>query len=203
MNSITLRKQQTELTRELILRAVAELLEAEEPGDISVPEVARRAGVSLRTVYRYFPCREDLFAAAGLWIADELLGGLPMEESLEEFGEVFRQAAERFDEHPRIVRAMALSHAGRRVRSHRRAKRLEAIRATLREVTGGLDEREARKAEAVFFYLNNMLAWVTMRDEAGLDGREVGEAVAWAMRTLVEDLRGRNEARKEGRCAST
>lgn len=38
-----------------------------------------------------------------------------------------------------------------------------------------------------------MLAWVTMRDEAGLEGREVGKALEWAMRTLIDDLRRRNE----------
>jgi len=35
---------------------------------------------------------------------------------------------------------------------------------------------------------------VTMRDEAGLDGKEVGEAVAWAMQVLIEDLRRRQVA---------
>ena len=29
--------------------------------------------------------------------------------------------------------------------------------------------------------------------QAGLDGREVGEALAWAMRTLIDDLRRRND----------
>ncbi len=190
----SLREQQAQLTRELILRAVAERLETDDPGDISVPAIAEHAGVSLRTVYRYFPTREELFAAAGDWINEQVLGGIPFEETLDGLGEVFKRACERFDEKPRLVRAMALSQAGRSVRSHRRARRLEGIRRALREVTNELPEREVRRAEAVFFYLENMLAWVTMRDEAGLSGKEVGEAVAWAMRTLTEDLRRRNEA---------
>ena len=61
-------------------------------------------------------------------------------------------------------------------------------------MTDRLPRREQRKAFAVLGYLENMLAWVTMRDEAGLDGREVGEAVEWAMRTLINDLRRRNNA---------
>jgi len=61
-------------------------------------------------------------------------------------------------------------------------------------VTEGLSEAEAREAFGVFAYLDNMLAWVTMRDEAGLDGKEVGEAVAWAMQVLIEDLRRRQVA---------
>jgi AcrR family transcriptional regulator len=192
--AVSLRERQGQLTRDLILRAVADRLEAADPGDISIPEVARQSGVSLRTVYRYFPTRDDLFAAAGEWIGEQMLGGAPFEETADELGEVVKQTWERFDDHPRLVRAMALSQAGRSVRSHRRARRLAGISRALQEVTDNLPKREVRQAEAVFFYLENMLAWVTMRDEAGLNGREAGDAVAWAIRTLVEDLRRRNEA---------
>src|SRR5207248_1304574 len=95
-----------------------------EASELAVPEVARHSGVSLRTVYRYFPTREELLAATGDWIAGQFLEShLP----------------ERLD-------------------------------------------------------LNNMLAWVTMRDEAGLDGSEVGAAVGWAMSVLIDDLRRRQRA---------
>ena len=47
---------------------------------------------------------------------------------------------------------------------------------------------------AVFAYLDNMLAWLTMRDEAGLDGNETGAAVAWAMNVLIDDIRRRQRA---------
>ena len=53
----SLRQRHSELTRELIMRTVAELLEEGEASELAVPEVARRSGVSLRTVYRYFPTR--------------------------------------------------------------------------------------------------------------------------------------------------
>src|SRR5579859_7550827 len=55
-----LRDKHHELTRELIMRAVVEHLEREGFAEMTVPEVARAAGVSLRTVYRHFPTRDDL-----------------------------------------------------------------------------------------------------------------------------------------------
>jgi len=190
----SLREQQSRLTGELILRAVAKLLEGDDPDEISVPEVARHAGVSLRTVYRYFPTRDELFAAAGEWIGEHLFGDAPFEQTADELGEVFKGVCERFDESPRLVRAMALSQAGRGVRSQRRARRLVSIRNALAEVTDRLSNEEVRQAEAVVFSLESMLAWVTMRDEAGLNGKQTGEAIAWAIRTLVADLRRRNQA---------
>jgi len=98
---------------------------------------------------------------------------------------------------------MALSRGANSLRSIRRQERLAKLRESLREVTDGLPEAEARQAFALFAYLDNMLAWLTMRDEAGLDGKETGAAVAWAMSVLIDDLRRRQRAagtsRKEQR----
>jgi len=74
-NETSLRQRHSELTRELILRTVAELLEEGDAAALAVPEVARRSGVSLWTVYRYFPTREQLIAAAGEWIGVNVVGG--------------------------------------------------------------------------------------------------------------------------------
>lgn len=194
----TLRSQHADLTRELILQAVADLLQEESPGDVSMPAVARRAGVSLRTVYRYFAAREELLIAAADWINERMFGGVPFGDKIDDLPGLFRYACERFDEHPKLARAMALSQAGRSVRSHRRARRLDALRRALADVTDRLTEREQRGAFAVFCHLANMLAWVTMHDEGGLDGAEIGDAVEWAMQTLIEDLRRRNRSQAEG-----
>ena len=72
---VSLRQRHSELTRELILRTVAAILEDGDAAELAVPAVARRSGVSLRTVYRYFPTREELIAAAGEWIGVNVLGG--------------------------------------------------------------------------------------------------------------------------------
>jgi AcrR family transcriptional regulator len=199
----SLRQRQSELTRELILRTVAELLEQGEASELAVPEVARRSGVSLRTVYRYFPTREKLIAAAGEWIGVNVLAAAFIPPTLAEIPEVYAENAALWDEHPRLAEAMALSRGANSLRSIRRQERLEKLREALREVTDGLPEAEARRAFGVFAYLDNMLAWVTMRDEAGLDGKEVGAAVTWAMQVLIDDLRQRQTAagtsRKEQR----
>jgi AcrR family transcriptional regulator len=190
----SLREQHAELTRELILRALAELLQDGRAGELSVRDVARQAGVSLRTVYRHFPTREELFGAAADWIDWRIFGDVRLDETVEDLPKLFRHACDRWDEHPRLAQAMALSQAGRSDPSHWRLQRLAAIRRALTEVTGDLPEEEKRKAVAVLDYLENVLAWVTMRAVTGLDGRRVGEAVEWAMETLIEDLRRRNAA---------
>jgi hypothetical protein len=78
------------------------------------------------------------------------------------------------------------------VRGYRRRERLEAIRAVLRDELTELSQAELRQAEAVLAYLHNMLAYTTLREENGLSGEEIGQAIGWAIRTLVADLRKRN-----------
>jgi AcrR family transcriptional regulator len=192
MTSVSLREQHAEATRERILSAVADLLERGEVEELTVPEVAAASGVSLRTIYRHYPTRERLLEAAGRWIGDELLRH-PYPQTLDEVAELFRVGCRDFDERPGLVRALALSHVGQSVRGYRRRERLDAIGEALRRELGDLPESELRRAEAVLAYLHNMLAYVTLREESGLAGEEIGEAVGWAINTLVGDLRGRTQ----------
>lgn len=190
----SLRDQQQQLTREIILRSVADQLESGDPSEITVPEVARSAGVSVRTVYRHFASREDLIREAAEWISAHLFGASLMPETVAELAADYLENLVAFDEHPKLVRAMAVSRAGNSVRSARRARRLESLGRALREVTDNLSQEEQRQAEALFGYLVNMLAWVTMRDEYGLSGEQIAAAMDWALGALIDDLRRRNEA---------
>jgi AcrR family transcriptional regulator len=188
MDTATLREQQAEVARQRILAAVAELIERGDADELTMPQVAELSGVSLRTVYRYYPTRDELLEAAGRWIGAELLRqGYP--ETLDEVADSFERACSEFDERPGLVRAMALSQLGREARRARRSERLQAIRHALEQEVGDLSERELRQAEAVLAYLHNMLAYTTLREEENLSGEEIGEALGWAIRTLVADLR--------------
>lgn len=198
MSTTSLRDQQAALARERILGAVAELLERDGSAELTMPQVAEASGVSLRTVYRYFPTREALLAAAGRWIGTDLLKqGYPA--SLDDVADSFERACSEFDEHPGLVRAMALSDVGREARSSRRRERVDAIRRVLEQEVGALDTDELRRATAVLAYLHNMLAYTTLREEQELSGAEIGEAVGWAIRTLVADLRRMQRAKEKAR----
>jgi AcrR family transcriptional regulator len=184
------------VTRERILSAVADLIEQGGVDDLTMPDVAEASGASLRTIYRYYPTREQLLEAVGRWIGDELLKH-PYPSNLDEVADLYQEGCGDFDERPGLVRALALSQLGQQARGYRRRERLESIRSSLQSELSGLDEQELKRAEAVLAYLHNMLAYTFMREESGLSGEEIGEAVGWAIRTLVADLR-RKQQRNEG-----
>jgi AcrR family transcriptional regulator len=198
MDSISLREQHANATRERILGTVAELLERGEVDDLTMPEVAEASGISLRTIYRYYSTREELLEAVGRWIGDELLNH-PYPHSLDEVADLYQAGCRDFDERPGLVRALALSQLGQRVRGYRRRERLGAIERALRAELPRLPDEELRQATAVLAYLHNVLAYTTLREENGLTGDEIGESIGWAIRTLVEDLRKRNDKTRRGK----
>jgi AcrR family transcriptional regulator len=187
-SSVSLREEHAAAARERILSAVAELIERGEPDELTMPDVAAASGISLRTIYRYYATREELIEAAGRWIGNELMRH-PYPRTLDEVADFFEVGCADFDKRPGLVRALALSRLGRRVRGYRRRERLGAISRALRDELVAAPEAEIRRAEAVLAYLHNMLAYTTLREESALDGEEIGRAIAWAIRTLVDDLR--------------
>jgi AcrR family transcriptional regulator len=195
MTTRSLREQNAAATRERILSAVAGLIERGDVDELTVPDVAEASGVSLRTIYRYYPSRDELLEATGRWIGNELMRH-PYPRTLDEVAETYRVGVGEFAQRPGLVRALALSQLGRKVRGYRRRERLAAIRKALRAEIPDLTEEELRRAEAVLAYLHNMLAFTTMREENHLSPDEIGEAVAWAIRTLVDDLRRTHETKE-------
>jgi AcrR family transcriptional regulator len=61
-----LRDRQQAATRQAIIAAFLDLARWENAVAISIPAVASRAGLSVRTVYRYFATKSDLQTAAAL-----------------------------------------------------------------------------------------------------------------------------------------
>lgn len=195
MSSVGLREEHATATRERILSAVAELIERGDLDELTMPAVAEASGVSLRTVYRYYPTRELLLEAAGRWIGDELFKH-PYPRDLDEVADLYEEGCRDFDERPGLARALARSQLGQRARGYRRRERLEAIRRALRTELAELSDVELRQAEAVLAYLHNILAYTSLREENGLSGEEVGAAVGWAIRVLTADLRKKNHDKR-------
>jgi AcrR family transcriptional regulator len=182
-----LRDQQVDLTRDLIMRAFQRLLQNDHPDAITYPQVAEAAGVSLRTVYRYFPTRVDLLKSAAAWLA-EFTHGVQWQDprTVDDLAGAAPEMGRIFDEHTNVFRALA----GDELQGQRR----EAVAAAVAEASGNLPPDEARRAEAILGYIRSGRAWLVLHDHYGLDGDEIVSALDWAASTLLEDVRRRNEA---------
>ena len=188
-----LRAEQMEQTRRRILQAMADVLADEAVDEVTVPVVAMRARVSLRTVYRHFPTKEALFDAFGEWAEENLrlvLHSYP--ETLEGVRDMAPALYRMYDERAPLIRAL-LSKRGQDIRARTRRRRLKTFEKAMQELTRDLEPAERQRAVAVIYLLVSAPAWQAMRDQSGLDGGEAGRAAAWAVRVLTDELR-RNPA---------
>lgn len=182
----TLRDQQADLTRELIMRAFTELLRTDHPDAITYPQVAEAAGVSLRTVYRYFPTRADLLRIAAAWFG-ELAGDVPWADprTVRDLAGTVPHIGRLFDEHTNVFRALADIELER--------PRRAAVAAAIAEVAGDLPPDELRGAEAMLGFIRSGRAWLVLHEQYGLAGDEVVATLDWAASTLLDELRRRAE----------
>jgi AcrR family transcriptional regulator len=185
--AVPLRDRQAEAVRTAVLEAVVARLETTAVDDVSMGDVAAAAGISLRTLYRYFPDRASLLHAAG----EHLYGSLGVPHDIAGPGDIsasFLDAARRLSTRPALTRALVQTTAGRAARSATRINRVEAIRTALTPLTGNLDADTARRATAVLTHLCSAAAWVSICDESGLDDTDAQQAVGWAIDTLIAAL---------------
>jgi AcrR family transcriptional regulator len=187
----SLRERRRQETAELITDAVLTLMAEAGIDGLTMEAVAERVGVSLRTVYRYFPDRASLLAAA-LARHNE---SVPFESptSPDQIGATYGEVFARFDDAPAIVQAVLAARVAGSVRWDARSQRIRDIEEALASACDRLPPEEAAQATAVIVYLANALAWLSLRDESGLDGHQSGAAITWAIDTLVADLRRRNQ----------
>ena len=182
-------------TAELITDAVLTLMAEAEIDGLTLEAVAERVGVSLRTVYRYFPdCASS--PAAALARHNE---SVPFESptSPDQMAPPMARSSHASTTPPdragRACGAGAAPYGGTPIPTD------PNIEEALASACDRLPPEEAAEATAVIVYLANALAWLSLRDESGLDGHQSGAAITWAIDTLVADLRRRNQ-RARGVC---
>ena len=140
-----LRAEQLEQTRLRILEAMADVLADEEVEEVTVPLVAMRARVSVRTVYRHFPTKEALFDAFGEWGGAPRLALMSYPETLDELREMAPAQYRGYEDNAPLMRAL-LSKRGQEIRARTRRQRLRTFEKAMREVTTTLGPAERRRS---------------------------------------------------------
>ena len=189
--SSPLRAEQAEQTRDRIVRAAVDLLSEGGADDLSMHDVAARAGVSVRTAYRNFATRDALLDGVIAWIGDRMTdrAGPPPSTAVDYVESAPDIIAALFEMEP-LYRALLATAAGRE--SHRRTKgtRLEDIQRALGpELAAMEDDDQVRRFCAVIHLVSSSNGALFMKDYWGLEPDEIGRALRWAIGTLVDAAR--------------
>lgn len=185
-------------TREKIVDALTELMGAGEK--LTHDAVAARAGISRRTVYRYFPDQQSLRAA--VWARMGPPGGIPT--TLESLIGGMEQRFGNFDRNAATMTVAMASAEGRAIRNVMRDERVAAWRTMLADRVAALAEPDRTRAIAVMQLIGTGLAWREMRDQWDMEAEGMTVACRWAIETLLADLEARGgKPLSEGPAAET
>jgi AcrR family transcriptional regulator len=182
-----LRAHQKEQTREMILAAVGTILSAESTDAVTFAEVARVAGITMRTIFRHFPTREELLSAFWKWQLEQaggqtILGPGSIESLLEKIKEFF----ESLDAQENLIRAVISSPEGREIRKEANRIRLEKMLEFVKTIVPELSKRERHSIASGIISVSSVFSWLFMRDNCGYDGKRAGEAAALTVQMIIE-----------------
>jgi AcrR family transcriptional regulator len=191
MKPVTLRDKRAATTREHILDQAYELLVNYPDEPFSHEAIAARAGVGARTVYRYFPAQSDLYEE--LWVRVRKQAGTIFPSSEAEILPQIPILFGGFDRNEKVIRAVLESPAGHRVRERAAPEGRAAFSKSLAELTAGLSPAKKRQVVAIFLAIYSAPFWELLRNRGGLSGADAIAAAEWAMSTLIQGLRSKQE----------
>lgn len=180
-----LRARQAEGTRSLILEALIRVM-AGGVASVSIPAVAREAGVSVPTVYRHFRTKSDLFAALYPHVVYRgAMVQLPLPDSLDGFGAGLRKQFTSLDAIGDLERAAMLSPAGEEARRSNMPSRVARTRALADAIVPAGTAIDRERLTRLLVVLSGSAAFRTWRDHLGCSPEEAADDVEWAVRTLI------------------
>ena len=202
----SLRNRQAQQTRELILKTTAGLISEAGLNALSMAEVARRAGVSLRTVWRNFPNQEALMEAIDEWVttlSPVQLGNTAVWASgappIDELPELTRRQYRFLDDNATWILANLYWRFTRDDTPPGRRARMRRAFPSLDSIASHLSPEIALRGRVALALLPNGVSWAVLRKDLGLSGAESGEAVAWILGLVIDELKRLNQQAADGR----
>ena len=184
--SSKLREQQAEDTRARILDAAIRVM-ADGLAYVSIPAVARQAGVSVPTVYRHFATKRDLLGAVYPHsVRSAGLDKLVPPRSMDELREGVRSYFDRTDSLDDLARVAMASAASDEVRRLNMSERLAIFRRIADSIEPKLEEADRDRITRLLMILTGSSALRMWRDHLGLSVDEAADDVDWIVKAAIE-----------------
>jgi AcrR family transcriptional regulator len=172
------------MTQQLILDAAIALLEEGSLAAVTARALAKRAGISERTVFRYFSTRDQLLDA----IAEEMVGRLalpPPPQTTDELLALPRALYSRCEERPSLTRAALHSELFPRIRDSAGKARWDAIRKV---VAAWAPRQPAPTREIAAVNIRFFLSAMTWNYYRAYFGLSLEETIACAETAIQQSL---------------
>jgi AcrR family transcriptional regulator len=187
--SSPLRVEQARATALRIVEAAIRVLER-GPAELSIPAVAREAGVSAPTVYHHFGDKAGLIRAVSDHLdQSEFLEPPKQPTSPAGLADHVRSVFPRLDGRRALMAPAFRLPEGEEVRREQIAERITMIRTALAPVEPDFDPASFDHLAAIVTVLCTSETVGLLQDHLDLTAAEAAEAVAWALTKLSEEER--------------
>jgi AcrR family transcriptional regulator len=186
--SSVLRDGQAEATRTRILEALIRTMASGVAG-LSVPAVARKAEVSIPTIYRHFGSKQGLLDALNPYVIEK--GGLTpkMPQTAEQLEPSVRGLFRNLDAMDLTLRAAMASELGNEARRAMMPMRLAMAREYVGRIGPDLSDAELARMANVTLILMSSSAFRAYKDYLGMGPDASATLVSWAIKTLIVGAR--------------
>jgi AcrR family transcriptional regulator len=180
-----LRAQQADETRRRILDATLRVM-AGGLASLSIPAVAREAGVSVPTIYRHFRTKAELLKETYPHVARRSgFDGLPKVDTLDELRDGVRAIFDRIDSLDDLARAAMASPGGEEARRALMPDRYEHIHLLGDSIEPKLSKAAHDRITRLLVILTSSAAVRTWRDHLGSSKDEAADDVDWIVRAAI------------------
>lgn len=189
MSSIILLKDRhTDATQKLILSTAIELLERSGVTELTIRAVAKQAGMSERTIFRYFPSRDEFLDA----VASTAVSGMNTPApptSVKELLNYPEPLYRAFEKRSSLVIAGLHTDIFRRVRVESAQERWNAVTKLIDKLASHRSKKERKIAATNISYFLSASTWHYYRTNFELSLDETIDCAKSAVRLVIEDLK--------------
>jgi len=180
-----LRQEQMRRTREQILDALVRTIGQGVAG-LSIPAVAREAGVSIPTIYRYFHNKQELVAALGGYLMQKMgMASLQPPRSLDDLLAISRYGFVKAEDMDEAIKIVAVSELGSQMRRDAMPLRIKMLEDALAAELAPLNEQDRVRLRNMILVLTSSAMIRAFKEYLDLSGEAAADNVAWAVRLLV------------------
>ena len=184
--SNALTEQQTDLTQRLILDAALQTLKDSSVGGLTVRAVAKRAGMSERTIFRYFPTRDDFLDAIAAEVSNQTQVAHP--RTLDELLAMPRTLFTSLEARRDLIRASLHTDVAERIMQTNGRQRWTAIRKIVDAYAPRAPEAQRKIAATNIRYFLSAATWQYYRFVFRFSLEETITCAEVAMREALETL---------------
>lgn len=181
------RTEKSNNNRQKIIENYVALLAERRGEEISLEELAERAELSTRTLFRFFGDKKSLTHELEAYLemyVTRMAGNLQI-MTVEDFAEFSFQI---FDKYENLILAYLYTNFGQQSRVLFRRKFNTLVMEKIKGQIPLTNSKEEQHKIHLIITLINANLWSDMRAVYGNTGAEMGKAVKWAMSTLVKNL---------------